>query len=141
MPLNFSALEKAISQLGQSLIYYDSDLAVRDPGIKFQFRSAAIQAFEYTYDLSWKMLKRYFDLTEPAANFDSLSFAELIRTGSEKGLIMNDINVWRLYRQMRNMTSHTYDESKAFEVFSRIPAFLQEAKYLLNSLQKSVEKI
>jgi hypothetical protein len=35
---------------------------------------------------------------------------------------------------MRSKTSHTYDEDVALEVVSGIPAFLNDARHLLESL-------
>lgn len=37
---------------------------------------------------------------------------------------------------MRGKTSHTYDEEVAIEVVEGIPAFLDEARYLLKQLQE-----
>jgi hypothetical protein len=35
-----------------------------DPGLREQMRNSVIQCFEFTYELSWKMLKRYLEETE-----------------------------------------------------------------------------
>jgi hypothetical protein len=54
--IDIASLEKAIAQLETSLKYSESDLAKKDEGIAKQFRAAAIQAFEFTYEVSHKML-------------------------------------------------------------------------------------
>lgn len=36
---------------------------------------------------------------------------------------------------MRNITSQTYDEAKAFQVVAAMPAFLAEVRRLLDRLQ------
>ncbi|MBY0280911.1 MAG: nucleotidyltransferase substrate binding protein [Alphaproteobacteria bacterium] len=137
MKLDLSSLECAIFQLGQSLSYYDSDLAQKDKGIKLQFRMAAIQAFEYTYELSYKMLKRYLQATEAVPDsVESMSFPELIRTGSERSLLKNDWSQWKQYREIRNLTAHTYDDNKAEMAFAALPGFLNEAEYLLQKLKE-----
>lgn len=139
--LDLSSFEKAISRLEQSLAYCNSELA-KDLNLALQFRSAAIHAFEYTYELSWKILKRYLVMNEPSvAEFDTLSFSDLIRTASGKGLLLHDLSIWTNYRQARNITSHTYDENKAAEVFKIIPEFLQEVKYLFAKLQERVKAL
>lgn len=103
-------------------------------------RLAAIQAFEFTYELSLKMLKRYLSLTEPNPSAaGEMTFNDLIRKGYEKGLIQSDLVMWKEYRRERGTTSHTYDEEKAREIFEDIPNFLQDAKYLLAQLQKRQE--
>jgi nucleotidyltransferase substrate binding protein (TIGR01987 family) len=135
--IDLSSLEKAIAQLKKSLDYADSDLAQNDPDIAQQFRAAGIQAFEYTYELAHKMLKRYLEATEPTPeSIDAMSFQELIRTGAEKGLLLHSWDVWHFYRQCRSITSHTYDEAKAEDVFSRLKDFLEEAAFLCAQIKK-----
>lgn len=135
--LNLSALTKSIHQLEQSLVYYHSDIIQQDEGLIQHLRAAAIQAFEFTYDLSWKMLKRYLVLTDPNPHeIEEMSFSDLIRTGCERGLLQSEVSVWKGFRQDRSVTSHTYDDVKAQEVFEHVPLFLNEAKKLLLTLQE-----
>jgi nucleotidyltransferase substrate binding protein (TIGR01987 family) len=129
--------KKAIERLQESLNYCVSELAKNDRKLYVQFRAASIQAFEFTYDLSWKMLKRYLELTLPNADeIDSLSFQNLIRTGCEQGLLLSNLSRWKEYRHARNITSHTYSDEKAEEVYVLVPEFLTEAIFLLNKLQE-----
>lgn len=131
MKLDLSSLEKAIKSLEEALLEYKKDLKNRF------VRDASIQRFEYTYELTHKMLKRYLEMSEPSAEvIEEMSFPQLIRTGSEKGLLKNAWPTWRKYRDARNMTSHTYDEKKAYEVFEVVPLFLKDAQYLLDQLKK-----
>ena len=51
MPLDLSSLREALAALNTSLRYLESDLAA-NPDVKDQFRAAAIQAFEFTYELA-----------------------------------------------------------------------------------------
>ena len=135
--LDVSALEKAIAQLEEALQYCASDLAARDDKLALHLRAGAIQAFEFTYELSLKMLKRYLTFTAENPNIvNELSFNELIRIGYEKGLILSELVTWKEFRKDRGTTSHTYDEIKAKEVFDNIDFFLQDAKYLLDQLIK-----
>lgn len=137
MSLDYSSLQNAISQLEKSLEYANSPLAQTDPGLFEQLRNSVIQCFEFTYELSHKMLKRY--LEETAANpeeIDVSSFQNLIRTGSEKGLLRSDWLLWKEYRQARTNSSHTYDEDKAEAVYRIAPDFLQEARYLYQQLME-----
>jgi uncharacterized protein with HEPN domain len=65
-----------------------------------------------------------------------MTFQELIRVGSEQGLLISGWDKWRDFRKARGTTSHTYDEAKAIEVLSVIPDFLSEAKYLYEQISK-----
>jgi nucleotidyltransferase substrate binding protein (TIGR01987 family) len=67
-----------------------------------------------------------------------MSFPALIRTGFEQGLVADGWTAWQRYRELRNITSHTYDEAKAQEVAAAIPEFLVEAQGLLARLEASV---
>lgn len=136
MSINFSTLSSAIGQLEKSLIYANSDLAKSDPGLKEQLRNSVIQCFEFTYELSHKMLKRYIESTAASPDeVDLGTFQNLVRTGNEKGLLRSDWSKWRTYRQARTDSSHTYDEDKAEAVFEIAPDFLDEARYLLIELE------
>lgn len=100
-------------------------------------RDGVIQRFEFTYELAHKNLRRYLEMT--AANqvtIDEMVFQNLIRTGNEQGLLLNDWEAWKGYRQSRTDTSHTYNEEKALRVIGKIPAFLEEARFLLEQLRK-----
>lgn len=133
--LDFSSLEKAIYQLKDALECYEI-VKKQQERLVLHLRAATIQAFEFTYELSWKMLKRYLEVTEPnPTEIDQMSFPDLIRTGCERGLVLSDVSVWKVYRQERSATSHAYDQEKAQEVFEKIPAFLKEAEHLLTQLK------
>lgn len=130
MSLDFTPLVKAVARLDEGLARYRVDES------DAQIRYGLIQRFESTYDLANKMLRR--TLEAGAANpeeVDRLTFPGLIRTGVEQGLVAGRWSDQRTFREMRNITSHTYDEAKAVQVVAAIPAFLAEARTLLDRLQ------
>ena len=97
MIIDISAFKNALEQLKTSLAYLQSDLS-QDKGLYAQFRSATIQAFKYSYELSHKSLKRFFKMTMPSQDvIEDMTFSELIRTGYEKGLLQNSWSQWKLY--------------------------------------------
>jgi nucleotidyltransferase substrate binding protein (TIGR01987 family) len=129
MALDFTPLVAALARLEEGQIRYLRDTSDQ------QIRDGLVQRFEFTYDLSHKLLKRY--LIESAATpetIEQMSFPSLIRTANEQGLLLNDWAQWKLYRDKRNMTSHTYDEAKALEVVAAIPDFIAEARFLRDRL-------
>ncbi len=129
-PLDFSPLEKAINRLNEGLTRYQKDTT------DIQIRDGLIQRFEFTYELSHKMLKRYLEFTSASPEeYDSMSFQDMIRSANEQNLLLNDWSTWKQYREMRSKTSHTYDEEIALKVVSGIPVFLTEAQHLLNQLK------
>ncbi|MDX3772610.1 nucleotidyltransferase substrate binding protein [Chromatiaceae bacterium AAb-1] len=130
MTLDITPLQKAISRLEEGWQRYQQDIT------DIQIRDGLIQRFEFTYELSHKILKRYLEQTAASPEqFDSMPFAELIRTANEQKLLAGDWSAWRTYREMRSKTSHTYNEDIALQVVTGIPAFIKEAGFLRDSLQ------
>lgn len=100
-------------------------------------RDGLIQRFEFTYELSHKLLRRY--LESVAADPDDvriLTFEGLIRLGDEQKLLMSDVAQWKRYRKARTDTSHTYDEQTAIEVLPLISIFVREAEFLFERLKE-----
>lgn len=129
--LNLSSLDKVLRLLSEALQAYAADTT------NSLYRDASIQRFEFCYELSYKMLKRYLELASPnPVAIDELAFPDLIRTGSEQGLLRNGWDKWKDYRKARSITSHTYDEIKAVEVMQIVPDFLLEGQALLAELKK-----
>ena len=101
-----------------------------------QLRDGLIQRFEFTYELSHRMLKRYLRLISPSPEvLDQMPFQDLIRTGNEQGLLQGDWPAWRRYRETRARTSRTYSTAIAAQVVATIPDFLTEATHLCTALQ------
>jgi len=136
MKLDVSPLEKALFQLEQSLSYLRSELAAGDPGLRAQFRAAAIQGFEYTYELAIKMMRRQMAQIAPVpAELAEMAFKDFIRKAAEAGLVI-DPESYFLYREIRNITAHTYDEAKAEKVLSVLEGFRKDVLFLLRELKR-----
>lgn len=135
MILDFSALENAIFQLEKSIAFSHSDLAKSDEEVFEQFRNSVIQCYEFTFELSWKMLKRRIEADSATpSEVDKMSYKELIREGAERGFISNPRS-WFVYRDDRNVTSHTYDQKIALRVYARAKEFVKDAHILLRNLK------
>ncbi len=135
MKLDLSALRDALSALEKSLGYLGSDLA-KDADLRDQFRAACIQAFEFTYEVAYKMLKRQLQqMAAAATDVDQMSFMQLVRSGAEAGLLA-DIARFKNYRDKRNMTSHTYNKKRAEEVVSVLNEFVVDVRFLLIELER-----
>ncbi len=131
MKLDASSLGNAVRRLREGLARYERESADE------QLRDGLIQRFEFTYELSYKTVRRY--LKEASASPDEierLPFADLIRTASAQGLLRSGWPAWRRFREMRARTSHTYDANVASQVAAAIPAFLEEAEHLYTELTR-----
>lgn len=130
MSIDISPLARAIQRLDEGMVRYLTDTT------DIQIRDGLIQRFEFTYELSHKMLKRYLVFASPTPDeFDGVDFSYLIRSANQQGILLGDWLQWKQYRNMRSKTSHTYDEDIALLVVGSIPAFQQEAHYLHNKIQ------
>ena len=128
--IDLSTLKNALNRLVEGNERYLKD--INDT----QIRDGLIQRYEFTYEISHKILKRHLELSSPNPTvFDSMAFSDLIRTGNEQSLLKNDWTKWKIFREMRSKSSHTYDEQIAKEVVSIIPDFIDEAKFLLKKLE------
>jgi nucleotidyltransferase substrate binding protein (TIGR01987 family) len=135
--LDLSSLEKACEALALSLQLYDRNSLPEDNPEKVLLRDGVIQRFEFTYELSWKMLKRYLE-EYSLEKADGLNNRELFRIGWEQGLI-SDPEKWFHYLKMRNQTSHVYDKAKAIAVYAAARVFLPDAQHLLKQLKEKAK--
>lgn len=126
MTLDLTPFEKALISL-EEVLSIPVTAIVRD---------SAIQRFEYTYELAFKMLKRYLEMSATTpAEIDGKTFKEIVRLAAEQGLIDNP-EAWFVYRQARNETSHGYDEKKAVVVYNHIAPFAKAARILFTNLSQ-----
>jgi nucleotidyltransferase substrate binding protein (TIGR01987 family) len=135
MSVDLSSLHSAIAKLAEAVDQHRADATnefVRD---------SVIQRFEFTYDLSAKSIRRVLEeiLASPA-EIARMSFPTMIRTAWEQGLIASEWADWHRYREMRNITSHTYDEGKAKTVAAAVPGFLDEAKIVASRLEEALSR-
>ncbi len=83
-----------------------------------------------------KLIQKYLEITHPNPDeVDKLTFNDLIRTANEKGILYGNLADWALYRQRRNITSHTYNLEKANMVLEIIEQFSNEIAFLLEKIK------
>lgn len=131
--VNVRSLDKAITALSVALELYDKNPLPEDAAEKVLLRDGVIQRFEITFELSWKLLKRYLE-EYGLERVDTLTNRDLFRIGQEQGLLA-DAARWFHYLRMRNQTSHIYDDAKAHEVFRAARDFLPDAQDMIAKLK------
>lgn len=113
LAFRLETLERALATLEEALAQPFS-VIVRD---------AAIQRFEYTFELAWKLFRKVARIEGLEVN----SPRQAIRAAYDAGLL-EDIDLWFELLEDRNRTSHTYNESTATQVFEsagRLPTALR----------------
>ena len=113
--------EKALNRLGEALDRESSDRINKD---------ASIQRFEFSFELGWKALKYCLQVEgrEMQTPREVLKEAFRIRWIIDEG-------AWLQMLTDRNLSSHTYDESLADAVYSRLDQHLQQMHSLLLRLK------
>jgi nucleotidyltransferase substrate binding protein (TIGR01987 family) len=114
------ALEAAISRLNAVLKAPESDIN----------RDAAIQRFEFCFELAWKFIQE----RARDEGLDCQSPRGCLRVAF-KTLWIEDEQCWLAMLEDRNRTSHTYDEALAKAVFRRLPNYLPLLERLLAKLK------
>ena len=99
---------------------------------------ATIKRFEFTFELSWKCLKQYFQEQGIIVNYPK----EIIKEAFATGLI-NDEQLWLQMLNDRNMTSHTYNRQLADQIHHhikqyvpRVGSFVKQTDHCLGSYPK-----
>ncbi len=138
-PIDLSTLRKALAQLVEAISFWQA-CAQGDP-LKPHLRSSVIQSFEFSYELSVRAARRVLiERAESADLVRDLSFNDLLRRALDANLPM-EMDTWRRWRDMRNGTSHAYDEERAQAVALEASAFAKDAAHLLEQLTLAVAVI
>lgn len=131
MAVDISPFLKTVERLAAGLARYRTD--ENDSHL----RDGLIQQFEFTYDVAHKTLRRVLEArAADPAEIDRMSFPTLIRTAFEQGLLEEGWPKWQDFREIRNITSHTYNEDLARKVANAIPRFLDEVRDLADKLSR-----
>lgn len=105
----YTAFNTALTRLREAIdLYEQQDNPVLLDG--------TIQRFEFCVELGWKMLKEYLEY-EKIGEFNSPR--SVIKECFQIGLIEN-AEQWLDMLDDRNLTSHTYDEEIAKEIYRNI---------------------
>ena len=134
--IDLAPLRKALGWLAEAAMLWHA----QPPGsvLNPHLRSAMIQSFEFSYELSLRGLWRV--LIERAGSADritDLSFNELLRSAADAGLV-GDPGAWRVWRELRNATPHACDEARAEQVARDAEHFCVDAQAVLAALEMAL---
>lgn len=135
--LQLQPLKQAIVSLTDALaVIADTDwFEQQRPQVQNTLMAGVIQNFDFVYEISTKMIRRQLEAEALSPEeVDQSSFRDILRTAAEKGLI-DDVEAWFRYRLMRNITSHTYNQEKARQVYEGTLVFIEDARALLKQLE------
>lgn len=112
-------LQTAAKRLQEALEYEKNDMV----------RDAVIQRFEFTFELTWKIMSSI--LRKNGMEFRGIKtvFRDAARVG-----LLDDVELWFSYLDARNLTTHTYDLEVAEKVYQQAKAFSQTLQTVLPKL-------
>ncbi|RLG30367.1 nucleotidyltransferase [Methanosarcinales archaeon] len=101
-------------------------------------RDATIQRFEYTFEIFWKLVKEYLYNHE---GIECNSPKSCFREASSVGLLSEEQTITCLeMTDDRNLTSHTYIEEVAENIYEKIRDYNELMDTVLNRIKKRFEE-
>ncbi|WNE41414.1 MAG: hypothetical protein AM1032_000154 [Mycoplasmataceae bacterium] len=94
------------------------------------YQMAAVQAFEISYELCWKICKKVLHSVAIVANHSKDSFREAAKIG-----LIDNPELWFDFLKKRNETVHAYDSNILEEIFDILPTFVEELRKLIENLK------
>ena len=119
-------LGNAISRLAEAL---------KQPETEF-IRDAAIQRFEFCFELAWKTIQLVARLEGQDCTSPRTAFAV-----AWQNRWLTEETIWLDMLEERNRTSHTYHEATAKEVFNNLPGYLPHLGGLRITLAARIDEI
>jgi len=113
--LQVQELRKALARLEEALTLPKNDIV----------RDSVIQRFEFTVELSWKVLQKFL---RAGGISEALVPKNVFREAARLGIV-TDPESWIRFVDDRNLSSHTYRESLAEQVYAsaqKLPPFAHE---------------
>ncbi len=119
MSTRILSLSTALQRLKEALSAPETDLS----------RDAAIQRFEFCFELAWKAIQERCRIE----GLDYNSPKSCIKLGFKNQWVTEEI-AWVAMLEDRNRTSHTYDEVLAAAVYSRLPNYIPLFQSLIEQI-------
>lgn len=95
------------------------------------YQMAAVQAFEISYELTWKILQKILRKYSIDVRFSKEVFLKAADIR-----LMEDPKVWFKFLEKRNETVHAYDENLLDDIFNVLPDFITALESLTKNLKK-----
>jgi len=131
--------EDALYNLKRSLERLESAMSSRESLFKEGFSEfyldIMVKRFEFTYEMSWKSIKRYLAFN----GIDSTSPRSCFKEAYAMGIIADE-SVWLSMIEDRNLTSHIYSEEETRGILDRIDDYVAAFGGLAKELNARLER-
>ncbi|WP_226377602.1 HI0074 family nucleotidyltransferase substrate-binding subunit [Citrifermentans bremense] len=109
--------------------------ALEQEGFGDIFLDLAVKRFEFTYEMSWKAIRRFLDYIGIEAKYPRACFKEAYAIG-----LLSKESVWLDMIEQRNLTSHVYSQEELRGILLRLDEFLSAFQELLSRLKETAAK-
>ena len=106
----FRKLSEAIIMINRNLISKENEILTE------LIKEGIIQKFEYTHELAWNLMKDFLS----SKGISSIIGSRDATREAFSAKIIEDGHTWMDMIKSRNLTSHTYNEDTANEIYSKI---------------------
>ncbi|HAI73832.1 MAG TPA: nucleotidyltransferase [Candidatus Moranbacteria bacterium] len=127
-------LEEKIEQLEQALIAWKK---AQDAPQNDLNRDAAIQRYEFSFELFWKTVKIYLKEIEGIECASPKSCFREVRNILD--LSEKEIEVCLGMAEDRNLSVHTYSEKMAIKLYEKFPKYLKTAEKILGEIKSKIK--
>lgn len=105
--------------------------SLREPYSEF-IQDSVIKRFEFSFEAFWKYLKEYMQIGHGKASTTPKS---CFRNALTAGLITEDeCHLFLLMTDDRNLTTHTYEELTAKELYNKVPKYVEAMSAVIERL-------
>jgi nucleotidyltransferase substrate binding protein (TIGR01987 family) len=129
--------EDALYNFSQALDRFinvvDREQKFKENGLEDVYLDLVVRRFEFTYEMSWKALKRYLDFLGIEATNPRSVFKEAFAHS-----IISDENIWLDMIEQRNLSSHMYDELEIREILDKKENYKEAFIRLRDNIKQSL---
>ena len=93
-------------------------------------KTATVQAFEFCYELCWKLMNRVLRSRGIAVGFARDTFRKAVHEQ-----LIDDPELWIHFQNARNLTSHSYNKDSLEEIVLIFDSFSIEMDKLIKKIQ------
>lgn len=131
--IDYSKFRLSLKRLEEQYDNYKNAAVNRLPLDEEGIGESVIQRFETCYNCLWKVLRRYLIDHMALGNVPN-SPNPVFRLASQNDLLRAPVDQWLMYAQKRIDTSHDYDGEKAQAALEVVPAFIDDAVGLYQTM-------
>ncbi len=123
--ISLTALLNAKKQLDFAINNAHSELEI----------TGAIKCFEYCFELSWKTMKKFLE----SMGVIEINSPRTVFAAAFRNQLIDNINIWNTFITQRNLTSHTYDQELAHEIFETLNIFSHHLDLFIQIVQRNLQ--